>query len=105
MNKYYLAIPFLLGFALSLYSNTTPNPLEAGIRLCSGETITWEEYLERRACMEASETLEVSEFIPFKVNVVNNVDGAWSSVIDMPLVSAAAAQLPNGKIFVLVGKR
>lgn len=106
MNKHPLLVLIILALLTSpsLFANNgNENPNEMTVELCSGETMTWSQYLEMRKCLEEEQEAELAsipkkEFVSFKVSAMNNTEGAWSSVIDLSLVAAAAAQLPDGKI-------
>ena len=41
---------------------------------------------------------EEVDFVSFEVATVNNSVGAWSSIINMPIIPIAAANLPDGKL-------
>ncbi|MEM1319190.1 MAG: PA14 domain-containing protein [Bacteroidota bacterium] len=90
----------LLILISSNFTRANTDPTESTITLCSGQTMTWEEYKEMRECMAEEYDLEVESapFVPFVVEEFNRTTGAWSSVIDMPIVPVAAANLPNGKL-------
>ncbi len=68
------------------------------LTLCSGEEMSWEEYQLIRRLRAHEYDLEVETFHSHTTSVMNNTLGAWSSVIDMPLVTAAAANMPDGRI-------
>ncbi|MEM6967310.1 MAG: PA14 domain-containing protein, partial [Bacteroidota bacterium] len=81
---------------LTLNTQATDPPVKT-ITLCSGKTFTWEEYLAYKAKMTKDWDAEI-EFVGYQVTNANSASGAWSTVINMPLISAAAANLPDGKV-------
>ncbi len=102
MIKYYLPLT-LLFFSLSqsIFANTAPaDPIMGELTMCNGEKMTWAAYTEMRQCQQEEEEKidKKKKFRSFTPSMINSTNGAWSSVIDMPLVAAAAAQRPDGKI-------
>ena len=83
-------------FASPVYANGDPE----SVILCSGEKMSWEMYQLNKKMLSYKYDMEVEsvEFIPFKTSVVNNQNGAWSSVLNMPLIAGASAHLPDGRI-------
>ena len=92
--------PFLVAFLLvniiAFANNPNDPPLPKTVTLCSGQTYTWEEFQAYKAQM--ADAAEEVDFVSFEVSTVNNSVGAWSSIIDMPIIPIAAANLPNGKL-------
>ncbi|MEM8906402.1 MAG: PA14 domain-containing protein, partial [Bacteroidota bacterium] len=69
--------------------------------LCSGAKMTWEEYQMLRALRSNEYDLELENpntFVGFRTSVLNSSDGAWSSVINLPIAPAAAANMPDGRL-------
>ena len=71
MKNYHL---ILILFFSSFFTNTLladggeDGISEMTIKLCSGESMTWEEYLEMRKCMEEDGlAIPEVEFVPFEV--------------------------------------
>ena len=65
--------------------------------------MTWKDYQLYKKLRASEYDIEIDymsneHFVPFKVEAVNNTNGAWSSVIQMPLVASAAANLPDGRV-------
>jgi len=65
--------------------------------------MTWKDYQLYKKLRSDDYDMELesmsnNDFVPFEMAAVNNTDGAWSSVIQMPLVASAAANLPDGRI-------
>ena len=94
MKKFKLVITL---FFIAMFSTLQATDPPRTITLCSGKTFTWEEYLVYKAKMEEEWDEEI-DFVSYEVAPVNNSIGAWSSVINLPLISAAAANLPDGKV-------
>ncbi|MFK7810791.1 MAG: PA14 domain-containing protein [Saprospiraceae bacterium] len=87
-------------FSISMVSANNGDPI---VKLCSGKEMSWDEYLMFKRLNADEYDIELESFgsknfTPFKQSFVNNSVGAWSSVIDMPLVAIAGANLPNGKL-------
>jgi len=85
--------PFVLVFlffTINVFANNPTDPVPKTVTLCSGQTYTWEEFQAYKARMAERYDDEV-DFISFEINTVNNNVGAWSSIIDMPIIPIAAA--------------
>jgi len=70
-----VTMAFLLMFSANLWADNGEDPrLQSSLTLCSGETMTWEEYLKLRAERAAEYDLEIESapFIPHTVSVWNN---------------------------------
>ncbi|MFK8102827.1 MAG: PA14 domain-containing protein [Saprospiraceae bacterium] len=65
---------------------------------CVGTEKTWKAYELNRSLLANEYEVVEKTFTPFVEDFVNNTTGAWSSVIPMPLVPVAAANLPDGKL-------
>ena len=90
----------MLLMSVTLFANNGENPL-IELNLCSGQTMTWEEYLEMRECnAEDYEMEKASNASKFSAEeaLVNNTSGAWSNIINMPIIPVAVAHMPNGKL-------
>ena len=96
----------LLMLILPLLANTGPE--NSFIELCSGEIISWAEYLElRKEARELEADLELSKstFQPPAMSPVNSTIGAWSAKITLPIIPHAIANLPNGMVLTWASKR
>jgi len=97
MKKTLLAFfTFLFCFA-TLYGNNE-DPI---VTLCSGKKMSWKEYQLLKALRSNEYDLEMEspeKFVGFTKSSMNNTVGAWSSVINLPIAPAAAANLPDGRI-------
>ncbi|MEM9820683.1 MAG: PA14 domain-containing protein [Bacteroidota bacterium] len=96
-RHFYLSLAFALGL-ISAFAN---NGDDSEVTLCSGATMTWEEYQMLRALRSNEydlERLSPEEFIAFETSVMNNSEGAWSSVVNLPIAPAAAANMPDGRL-------
>ncbi|MFT5801500.1 MAG: hypothetical protein ACI956_001308 [Nonlabens sp.] len=97
-----LKVRFLiLGLLLSSFAYA--NNGDPIVKLCSGKEMNWDEYLMFKRLNADEYDIELEsfgskDFIPYRQSFVNNTVGAWSSVIQMPLVAIAGANLPNGKL-------
>ena len=95
-----LPLLFFLFLSPALFAN---NGDPTTVTLCNGDKMTWKSYLLYKEMRSIDYDIEIDymsnkNFAPFKVNTLNNSVGAWSSVIQMPLVASAAANLPDGRI-------
>jgi len=88
---------FLFPLFLAAETGDPKNPQDE-VTLCSGEKMSWKEYQLYRALRSHEYDLEIESFQAYKASFFNNTEGAWSSVITLPLVPAAAANMPDGKI-------
>jgi len=100
MIKRITPLILLCFFAATLFANGGNDPV---VTLCSGKKMTWKDYQLYKKLRSDDYDMELEsmsndDFIPFEVAAINNSTGAWSSVIQMPLVASAAANLPDGRI-------
>ena len=100
MIKRFVPLMLLCFFSLSLIANGGNDPV---VTLCSGQKMSWKDYQLYKKLRSDDydtelESMSNNDFVPFEMSTVNNTSGAWSSVIQMPLVTAAAANLPDGRI-------
>ncbi len=106
MRKGATILFLLLGTFNFLFANGD-DPI---VTLCSGKKMTWNEYLLTKEMLSYEYDIEIdyisanNDFISFSPAMVNNAQGAWSSVIDMPLVAASIANLPDGKVLLWSAK-
>ncbi len=84
-------------FSLTLFGNTI-NP--ESVTLCSGEKMSWEMYQLNKKMMSYQYDMEIEsvEFVGFAPSMMNNQNGAWSSIVNMPIIAGAAAHMPDGRI-------
>lgn len=99
MNKFLPLLLFAIFTNLLLANNGDP----ATVTLCSGKKMTWDDYLLYKQLRSVDYDIEIDymsneDFHPFTVDMANSNTGAWSSVIQMPLVASAAANLPDGRV-------
>ncbi|MEM6965223.1 MAG: PA14 domain-containing protein [Bacteroidota bacterium] len=94
---YTFRLTIVLVFMLAFIDTHATDPPFKTVTLCSGKTFTWEEYLAYKAKMSKDWDEEI-EFVGYEVAALNNSAGAWSTVINLPLISAAGANLPDGKV-------
>ncbi len=86
-------------FSLSLFANGT----DPEVTLCSGKKMSWNDYQMFKKLRSDDYDIEIDymsnqSFVSYEASFVNNSVGAWSSIIEMPLVAAAAANLPDGRV-------
>ncbi len=102
MNKKFTLL-LLFFCSLNLLFGNGDDPI---VTLCSGKKMSWEEYLLTKEMLTHEYDIEIDyisandDFVSFTPAMINNSQGAWSSVIDMPLVAAGMANLPDGKVLI-----
>ncbi|MEL6866315.1 MAG: PA14 domain-containing protein, partial [Bacteroidota bacterium] len=100
----------LLALVFSGLSFLFANGEDPIVTLCSGKQMTWKEYELTKEMLSQDYDIEIDylssneDFVAFSASMMNNAQGAWSSVIDMPLIAAAMANLPNGKVLMWSAK-
>ncbi len=78
------------------------NGTDPEVNLCSGKKMSWEDYQLLKELRSDDYDLEIESlnenFVSHRWSFFNDQQGSWSSVISMPIIPVAAANLPNGKL-------
>ncbi|MEO1624168.1 MAG: PA14 domain-containing protein [Bacteroidota bacterium] len=107
MEKKVLLTFLAFSIAGLLLANGGDDPI---VTLCSGKKMTWKDYQLTKEMLSYQYDIEIDyissneDFVSFAPSMMNSSQGAWSSVIDMPLIAAAMANLPDGKVLMWSAK-